>query len=325
MRFGTLILGISLLLPGYALACDDAPKFNKGDRTWIKTDLTVYGLSKKGQLFEMQLPSGKTQVLATHPFSSARYLGISPDRRYVVYQGEVGGDDGPYYLYDIKSKTDRVVPDSAEDSYRPVFSPSSGKMLRYTSSAALMTDVTSLESDAISLPPGFSDPMSWLLEADWSQAGDAVYLTVATRKSMSTAAYDLSGYAYDLKTRQYTQIDVHEQDYSRAGKELPTFEQPRIQSQEGGAGGADKTSPSGRWAASIQKDHSLVIKDSSGKSVLVDKGGDSFCEGEAAVPMAWLSDDYLLFRLHDIPNVYGVKEGKKKVFFDPREVEFFFW
>ena len=314
-----------------ALACGQVEKLGTADRSWVQSDVMLYGFMGKGQFFKTKFGSNKVDVITAHQFDDAPEVIVSPDRRYVAYWGGLGDGQSPTYLYDLKLNTERTIPQPDGHNARPAFSPNSDMLLLDVTNAKLMKlylfDIASAQVMEVPYPEDAGDDPSPYFTGFWSLDGKSIYVAAKVGKK------DPDFYRYDVTSGKYTAIAGHFINDSRIaifienGQEIKTldlFGPCEVQSM---CGDWSIKSPDGTMVASVNyaKDHGLWVTGKDAKPILVDKGGYDVCEGDWVHLHGWLDNRYLIYGLHEVPYIYDLKSGKKSILFDRRTVEYYFW
>lgn len=314
-----------------ALACGQEDKFSPADRSWVQSDVMVYGFMGKGQFFKTRFGSNKTEVITDHKFDDAPEVTVSPDKRYVAYWGNLGDGRSPTYLYDLKLNSEQTLPRPGGYDAWPSFSPNSDMLLLDVNNAQVMKlflfDITSAQITEIPFPEDAAGDPSPYFVGFWSIDGKSIYVAAAVRKK------DPNYYRYDIASKKYTTISGHLINtgqiavFVENGQEINTYDLFGPCVAQSKCGDWTLKSPDGTLVASVDyaKDHGLWVTGKDAKPRLIDKGGYDVCEGDWAHPQGWLGNRYLVYRLHEVPYIYDLNTGKKSILFDPRSVEYYFW
>lgn len=314
-----------------ALACGQDEKIGPANRSWVHSDVTLYGFMSKGQFFKTKFGSDKVEVITAHQFDDAPEVTVSPDKRYVAYWGHLSDGRTPTYLYDLKLNSERTLPRPDGHDAWPVFSPNSDMLLLDLDNAEGMKlflfDIASAQIKEIPFPQeATGDPRPYFI-GFWSMDGKSIYVAAAVGKK------DPNYYRYDVASANYTAISGHLVNnggiavFAENGQEIQTYDLFGPCAVQSKCGDWSLKSPDGTMVASVNyaKDHGLWVTGKDAKPILIDKGGYDFCEGDWAHPQGWLDNRYLIYRLHEVPYIYELDSGKKSILFDPRSVKDYFW
>jgi hypothetical protein len=315
-----------------AMACGQDEKLGPADRSWVNSNVMLYGFRGNGQFFKTKFGSNKIEVIITHHFDEAPEVIVSPDKHYVVYWGHTSDWQDLSYIYNLKLNSERTLP--RPDSYDawPAFSPNSNMLLLYVDNAKVMKlflfDIASSQLKEIPFPlSATGDPHSYFT-GFWSMDGKSIYVAAAVGKKM-----DLNYYRYDIASAKYTRISGHQVNDGRIvvfienGLAIKTYglDGPCVVQSKCGYWGLK--SPNRKLVASVHyaTDHGLWVTGKGVKPILVSKGGYDFCEGEWVSLQGWVNNRYLVYSLHQVPYIYDLSNGKKSILFEPRSVEDYFW
>lgn len=314
-----------------ALACGSNPKFGPADRSWVRSQVTIYGFEGKGQFFKTNLGSNKTEIITSHKFDDAPEVIVSPDKRYVTYWGHLGDGQSPTYLYDLKLHTERTLPRPDGDDAWPVFSPNSDMLLLDVNDSKVMKlflfDIASSQIKELPFPGGPIDDPSPYFTGFWSMDGKSIYVAAGVRKK------DPDYYRYDIASAKYVAISGHLVNdgriavFAENGQEIKTYDLFGPCAVQSKCGDWSLQSPDGTLVASVdyEKDHGLWVTGKGTKPLLIEKGGYDQCEGDWVHPQGWIDESYLVYRLHSTPYIYDLNTGKRSILFDPRKVRDYFW
>lgn len=314
-----------------ALACGQSEKFGPSNRSWVHSNVTLYGFRGKGEFFKTKFGSDKIEVITDHKFNDAPEVRVSPDKHYVVYWGNLADGQSHSYIYDLKLNTERTLPRPGGYDAWPAFSPNSNMLLLDTDNAKTMKlylfDIASSQVKEIPFPEhATGDPNPYFV-GFWSMDGKSIYVAFAVGKKQPNY------YRYDVASKKYTKISGHLVNDGRIavfienGQEIKTYDLFGPCIVQSRCGDWSIKSPNGKLVASVDyaKDHGLWVRGDNVKPILVDIGGYDFCEGDWVHPQGWLDNRYLVYRLHNVPYIYDLISRKKSILFDPRSVEDYFW
>lgn len=319
------LLVLSMAASQHVFACDDVPKINAPDRSWVQNGVTIYGILRTGELFKTSFNSNKIIILTDHHFSGGTDIHVSPNRRYILYNGWQGDTHSPYYLYDIKVQKETALPEAEKGGFFPTFSPQSDRILLedlYRGENELfLFEIATSHMVLVPYPDSIGVNAPRYIKGEWSQDGQHLFVL--------TGINDDGYYNYNLSTHRYAKIDGRYTEHNgpefiENGHVIETYhEKCTIQST---CFYWDLKSTSEKMLAKLGTDHSLVIDAGNGKTMLVEEGSYSQCFGESIRLQSWLGNDqFLIYEMHGVPYIYGITDRKKSVLFDPRVVDQYFW
>jgi len=309
----------------HVFACNDEPIITAPDRSWVQSDVTIYGVLQTGQLFKTSFNSNKVLILTDHHFNGDLDVHVSQDKRYVLYNGSQRDTKSPYYLYDIKLQKESVLPEPKIGDFFPTFSPESDMILLenlYRGKNELyLFDIATSNLEPVPYPDSIDVNAPHYINGKWSQDGQNLYI--------ETGITDAGYYDYKISTHSYTMIDGRYIDgrgteFIENGQVIETYDDGCT--MQSNCSYPNLKSPSGKMTAKLGANHALVIDTGNSEKELVVNGSYSQCFGESIRLYSWLGNDqYLIYELDGIPYIYGVTEKRKSVLFDPRVVEDYFW
>jgi hypothetical protein len=105
----TIALGLLICtaLPSGARACGSTPVPAAIDRSWIRSDTTIYGVNRDDGLFRFRInSSGTIERLGHHDGGAVTALKIFPDKKRLYYRLSIGMFHYKHWIYDIATGQD---------------------------------------------------------------------------------------------------------------------------------------------------------------------------------------------------------------------------
>ncbi len=341
---GIVLVGILFIPALNAFACGDAAKQQEDDRSWVKSEKIIY-LGKDGKIFEAKFNSQKLILLADHGFEYISDFMLSPDTRFIYYNGKIPNAGFVNYLYNTQSGADIKLPDNIFDGTE--FSPDSNYLLwsngyelkrtgyglrsnGYELSFELLDSINA-HTELFSFPSEVRKLDRPRTDAKWGRDGENIYLSAYDRKNEDY-------YRFNLKSRKFTKISGRVQQfhdykhpandgvhYIENGKEILIYKSPCLQSLCSGQGKAERGE-----TAFIDKHNTLIVKTADGKVITIDHGTDHSqekpdqpiptCGGVSIRMLSWLENGrYLIYQLGETTYIYGIKEHRKAELFNRRD------
>lgn len=351
------VLAALILQPyTFALACGDttsqqASDVSITDLSWIKSELTIYGLDEKG-LYETRINSIQQKRLVKSDAAKKTSLMISPDGRYIFYSisdNEIYGKGIKYYLFNTMTKSTREIknlpPNFGLGELRFVgFSPDS-KHIAWQNNGSfddfqndrirpelIIYSTATLKQKRLKFPAFFgrTGNAQNCFKSQWSVDSSAIYSNyMYTKYNCSLPEKDEHNLIYfkaNIISGSTAQVDggysfnrdgrFFKNHYLEEGKEIQ-LSYPCSSRRNCGLKYGDHYVDGDSHAyfeGQVDGDQNLFIRRGKEEPVKIETGHSSSCSGSDIRIVSWIENGkYLIYAYSGNSYIYGVEEKRRSL------------